>query len=340
MQMRLFPAVLLAASLFSCAAMAGAAGPRDTVVDETLAQLKAQYVFPDKYPAIEQSVRKHQDAGDYARAADDKAFAELLTTHLQEVTHDKHMNLKYQQNVRALRPAAFTSTPAQRARERRENYGFRALEVLPGNVGYLDISYFHDDPAISGDTIAAAMAFLANTDALIIDLRSNRGGGEAMQRLASYLTQGPVKLMELRYRDGRVVHALTDANVKGQRYLDKPVYVLTSGKTFSAGEAFAYAMQGLKRATLVGATTRGGGNPNTLVPVHADFILSIPIGESISPVTGTGWEGVGVKPDIAVDEKQALDVARRKALEAVRDTAKDEDARAGAAKALAALDKA
>ncbi len=309
---------------------------RDAVINEALAKIRDDYVHPDKFAAIEKNVRAHQASGEYEAAADDKEFAKLLTTHLQEVSQDKHMNLRFQANARTLRPAAFQSTPAQREQERRENYGFRRVEVLPGNVGYIDTAYFHDDVKFSGATIAAAMAFLANTDALIIDLRNNRGGGEAMQMLASYLIQGKVELMRLQYRRQGTMHAMTHDKLPGKRYLGKPVYVLTSGRTFSAGEAFAYALQGLKRATLVGTTTRGGGNPNELVPVGSDFVLSVPIGESISPVTGTSWEGVGVKPDVAVDEKEALGHAHRQALQALQEATRDEARRADLAKALEA----
>jgi C-terminal processing protease CtpA/Prc len=340
MRYRTVRAAVLAACLATCASVQ-AAGPsaRDAVIDDALALIKEQYVFPDRFAAIEKTVREHQASGDYANAPDEQRFATLLTGHLQEVSHDKHMSLQYKPNVRALRPAAFTATAAQRANERRENYGLRKAEILPGNVGYLDVIQFHDDARMAGDTIAAAMGFVANTDALIIDLRANRGGGEAMQLLASYFVEGPVDLMELRYRGNRTEHAWTQPIVPGKRYLDKPVYVLTSNRTFSAGEAFAYALQGLKRATVVGATTRGGGNPNTLVPVRNDYLLSIPIGQSVSPVTGTSWDGVGVKPDVAVDDKAALTAAQRLALTALRERTQDASLRASLDKDIAALDK-
>lgn len=339
MQNRFIRAALLAASLISCTALVNAASPRDTVVDEALAQLKAQYVFPDKYVAIEQNVRKHQKAGDYARAADDKTFAELVTTHLQDVTHDKHMSLKYQPDARAARPRQFVVSEAARDKERRENYGVRKVEILAGNIGYIDIAYFHDDAQISGDTYASAMGLLANTDALIIDLRNNKGGGNTNQLLASYLLDEPTIITELRYRGRAPIQTWTQPYVPGKRYLGKPVYVLTSNRTFSAAEAFAFAMQNNKRATMIGATTRGGGNPNTFVPIGSDFLVSIPIGQAVDPATGKGWDGVGIIPEVAVDEKQALDVAQRKALETVRDAAKDDAAREGAAKALAALEQ-
>ena len=340
MQRHFFRAAVLAASLLGCSSLVAAEpGERERVVDEVLSSLKAEYVHPERYPAIEENVRRHQQAGEYAAAPAEEDFAKLLTGHLQEISHDKHMSLKYQPNVRTLRPAAFASTPAKREQERRENYGLRKVEILPGNVGYIDIFHFHDDAEQARAAFGAAMGFVANTDALILDLRSNRGGGEAMQLLASYFFEGSFTLMELRYRGNRRMLAKTFARIPGKRYLGKPVYVLTSGRTFSAGEAFSYAMKSLKRATLVGATTRGGGNPNMMLPLRNDYLLSIPIGESVSPVDGGSWEGVGVQPDVAVDEKAALGVAHRQALETLRDKARDESLRASLVKQIDALDK-
>jgi len=333
-------AALLAATLLTCSGWLHAAPTeRDLVIDESLARIKEQYVFPERYEAIEQNVRKHQQAGEYAAAPTEEEFVKLLSTHLQDVTHDGHMSIKYQPNVRTLRPAAFAITPAQREQERRENFGLNRVEVLPGNVGYLNVVQFHE-LADARDTIASAMAFLANTDALIIDLRGNRGGnGESMAFLASYFFKGELTLMELRFRGQAPEQAKTHAEVPGKRYLDKPVYVLTSNRTFSAGEAFASALQSRKRVTLVGGTTRGAGNPNTMLPVRKDYLLSVPIGESVNPVTGSGWEGVGVKPDLAVDEKTALGVAHRRALETLRDGAKDDTLRASLARQIEALEK-
>ena len=340
MQRHFLRAALLAVSLLTCSSLQAAPkSERELVIDETLAQIKAEYVHPERYPAIERNVREHQQAGAYAAAGSEEEFARLLTGHLQEISKDKHMSLRHQPNVRTLRPGAFASTAAKREQERRDNYGLRKVEILPGNVGYIDIFHFHDDAAQAMGAFGAAMGFVANTDALIIDLRGHRGGGEAMQLLASYFFEKPFTVMELRYRGNRTVEAKSFAKVQGKRYLGKPVWLLTSGRTFSAGEAFAYAMKSLKRATLVGATTRGGGNPNMMLPLRKDYLLSIPIGESISPVDGGSWEGVGVQPDVAVEERAALGVAHRAALENLRELSKDETLRASLTKQIEALEK-
>ena len=77
---------------------------------------------------------------------------------------------------------------ARRAPQRGEasNFGFEKVERLEGNVGYLDLRGFHR-AEVGGDTAAAAMNFLANTDALIIDLRKNGGGAPDMVALICQL---------------------------------------------------------------------------------------------------------------------------------------------------------
>src|SRR5262249_50927356 len=105
--------------------------------------------------------------------------------------------------------------------------------------------------------------------------------------------------------------------VPGPRYTNKPVYVLTSARTFSGAEEFAYNLKALKRATLIGETTGGGANPGDeflLAPHYAAFI---PTGRAVNPVTGTNWEGTGVAPDIAVPAAEAMKVAQRLGLEHV-----------------------
>lgn len=138
--------------------------------------------------------------------------------------------------------------------------------------------------------------------------------------LASYFfSGGPQLLTEVTYpRRKDYFQFWTQPFVQGERYLGRRVYVLTSRRTFSAGEAFAYAMKHLKRATLVGDRTAGAANPNLFAPILAGFDVSIPIGESKSPITGGSWEGVGVQPDVAVSDADALRAALELAQKAAR----------------------
>src|SRR5207248_2089606 len=95
----------------------------------------------------------------------------------------------------------------------------------------------------------------------------------------------------------------------------KDVYILTSSRTFSAAEGFAYSLKALKRVTIVGETTRGGAHPSGSCRINDHFYIQVPWGESINHITKTNWEGVGVEPDVKVPAARALQTALLMALE-------------------------
>src|SRR5262249_7828932 len=160
------------------------------------------------------------------------------------------------------------------AMSRRMNSAFVKVERLPGNIGLLELHGFSDRKG-AADTAAAAMNFLAGTDALIIDLRQNGGGSPQMvQLMCSYLLPDakPTLLNTMTYRKGdRTEEFWTVKDVAGKRYLDRDVYVLTSRRTFSGAEEFTYNLKNLKRATIVGETTGGGAHPGGMVPLGENF---------------------------------------------------------------------
>ncbi|XXF76280.1 S41 family peptidase [Myxococcaceae bacterium GXIMD 01537] len=343
--MRPLPCFTVLATLL-CSALAASAEPdrpldaatRNSVIDAVLANLKEHYVFPEALPEIERELRQHQARGHYDTLSSGRAFADSLTSHLQGITHDKHMRVRFQPDAapgNSPPPGPLVPTVEE---ERRDNFGFRKVEVLDGNVGYLRIDRFANAQH-GGATLAAAMALLAQTDALIIDLRSNRGGGRMENVLATYLFDGePVHLSNAHYRqDNSTIQFWTLPYVPGPRYLDKPVYILTSKRTFSAAEAFTYSLRNLGRAVVVGETTSGAANPNAWMRIHPSFLLSTAIGRSISPITNSNWEGVGVQPDVQVEESEALKTALRLALRTLLDSkdAKHKDELARALKGLA-----
>jgi C-terminal processing protease CtpA/Prc len=200
-----------------------------------------------------------------------------------------------------------------------DNYGFHRAERLPGDVGYLDIRFLHR-PACAGDTAASAMRFVANTRALIIDLRSCTGGYPGMVVLIlSYLFgEEPVHLSSIYWRDDDITQQYwTMPYVPGKRFGDKPVFVLTSRDTFSGGEALAHHLQAHGRATVVGEKTDGGAHPGAHYRLNPHFEAFIPIGRAIDPVSGEDWEGKGVIPDVPAGREQALEVAYGLALQSV-----------------------
>ncbi|MCG3120544.1 MAG: hypothetical protein ALAOOOJD_03288 [bacterium] len=170
---------------------------------------------------------------------------------------------------------------------------------------------------MASEAAATAMNFLANTDALIIDLRRNGGGQpEMVALLSSYLFDKPTHLNDIYSRfDNRTQEYWTSETVAGKRYGEsKPVYVLTSNRTFSGAEEFAYNLKNLKRATIVGETTGGGAHPVRPHRITDHFMIGVPFARAINPITKTNWEGTGVTPDIETTAEQALKVAQLAAL--------------------------
>lgn len=272
------------------------------------------YVFPDKAKEAIALVKQKQEKGGYDRIETPDEFAEALTTDLRSVTHDLHINMRYdpvgiakQQKQDAGEKAGMT----QAERVALENYGFEEVKILPGNVGYLDLRFFYS-PKEAAETAIATMNFMANTDAIIFDLRRNGGGDpEMIQLLVSYLyEQEPVHLNNFYFRPtDEHTQTWTLPYVPGKRNPDADVYVLTSNRTFSAGEEFTYDLKNLKRATIVGENTGGGANPGRIYTVSDKFNIFIPNGRAINPISNDNWEGRGIAPDVSVDEDEALKVA-------------------------------
>jgi Peptidase family S41/N-terminal domain of Peptidase_S41 in eukaryotic IRBP len=205
---------------------------------------------------------------------------------------------------------------AMRQIGRLDNFGIHRVERLDGNIGYLDLRRV-PVPANAGPAIAAAMELVAGTYALIIDLRRNGGGSpEGVVFWCSYLfTERPTHLNDIFHADtGETRQFWALPYVPGSRYVDRPVYVLTSSHTFSGGEDFCYTLQALGRAQVIGETTGGGAHPTRPFPISPAVHIAIPFARSINPVTGTNWQGTGVVPDVAVPEEQAYDVAYGRAL--------------------------
>ncbi len=296
------------------------AATRQEVIQGLLKRLDDRYVFPDVAAKMAADVRARAGRGEYEQLTSARAFAEKLTNDLQAVSRDKHLRVRYSHQPipeRGQRREPSAEEIAEQQKQlSRMNYGFERIERLPGNVGYVEFLGFTDEKA-GAETVAAAFNFLANTDALIIDLRRNGGGNPAMVALiCSYLFGAePVHLNDLYWREGnRTEEFWTLKEVAGKRYMGKDVYVLTSNRTFSGAEEFTYNLKNLKRATIIGETTGGGAHPGGFNRVHAHFGAFIPTGRAISPITKTNWEGTGVEPDLKVPAEQALKTAHLAAL--------------------------
>ena len=304
------------------------------VIDGVLKVLDDAYVFPETAKKMVAEIRGRLERKEYDSITSARELARTLTDDMQRVSKDKHLGVFYSHDASLEGPAE--KAPGREARERRargeaSNFGFEKAERLDGNIGYLDLRGFHR-AEFGGDTATAAMTFLANTDALIIDLRENGGGSPSMVSLISSYLFGPepVHLFDLYSRPDNSTHQWWSLPcVPGKRYGDKPVYVLTSRRTFSAGEGFAYILQVLKRATIIGEPTGGGAHVGRSQRIHDHFEVSVPTGRAISPITRTNWEGTGVLPDVSVPAELALKTAHLAALTKLHDdSARRKDAKA------------
>ncbi|MFC9881137.1 S41 family peptidase [Streptomyces libani] len=286
------------------------------IIDRALGRIVAGYVFPQRAVEIDRAIRARLAAGEYD-ALDGTALCAAVTAHLQEVCPDKHLRLLWQEEARSTETedddagrAAFL------ALLREQNQGIRRVEQLDGNIGCLDIRRIAD-AGEGARAIGAAMELVAQTRALILDLRECRGGSpEGAAMWCSYFfPDDQVHLNDIYERSTDSTRQFwTLSHLPAPRYLDRPVYVLTSATTFSGGEDVAYTLQALGRAELVGETTRGGAHPTGRHPVTEHITVTVPTARTTNAVTGTNWEGVGVRPDRAVAACKALEMAHQEAI--------------------------
>lgn len=296
--------------------------PRDReAVLEDIASTIDQFYFDETRAAEIATALREQDFSSYTTKEE---FADGLTEFLRP--YDAHFAVNY---IGEDMVAEILSGPRDDGEGdydplgdlRNQNFGFQEASILPGNIGYIDLRQFA--PAdVGGDTATAALDFVANTDAMIFDVRQNGGGAPSMvQLLISHFLdpRASIAINTFISRSNAFPQQLNSLNhLSSVARPDVPIYVLTSGRTGSAAEAFPYHLQAMDRATIVGETTAGAANPGD--PFLTDiggFSVFISTGSARNPITGTNWEGVGVIPDMEVPADEALDHALLAAYDAL-----------------------
>lgn len=290
------------------------AATRRAIVAQIATAMRDDYVEPAVGARAAAAIEQASGAGAYDGLRTSVALAKQLTTDLYAVAHDKHLRVDAPDEP----PPGEAPAPPPPS-----DAGVVRADRLAGNVGYIELVAFPPPGALKAP-LDRAMAALAGTRALVIDMRRNHGGAPlGVAYFVSFFADGkaPVHVMDILWRKpGTTDYAVNQdfTTPTPTAYLGKPVYVLTSAGTFSGGEEFCYDMQSLKLGVLVGETTGGGANPGGGRPLGAGFTIFVPTGKARSPVTGASWEGVGVKPDIAVPAAQGLKVALQKLGQAPR----------------------
>ncbi len=276
------------------------------------------YVVPELRPAIVKRLSEAQQSGHY-EVNDPYVFAERITQDLRDISHDHHLSLSYDEPAYTAALAPPRSDAGEEAFRRRRairnHHGLTEMLILPGNIRYLKITHFEWVPNETGAIYDAAMRFLKDGDAWIIDLRGNGGGTSAAASYFSSHFSDPGKPSYTSFSDSEIPEssgALDD--LPAGRLKGKPLYVLIDSNVGSAAEAVVYDWQQYKIATLIGAKTVGAANNNRLLPIAPGFILSISYNRPVHVISHTNWEGVGVKPDVECNPVIALDTAQSLAL--------------------------
>ncbi|MFM9874339.1 MAG: S41 family peptidase [Fimbriimonadaceae bacterium] len=289
---------------------------RSVALLELFKQMAENYVVPAISEKIETDLTKWMKSADFASMTDPAAFTAKVNEVIKANVTDAHLRFRYSPRVLPVREAPGEPSAAELKDEadwiRRVNSNFRAVERLEGNIGYFAVDGFQGQDDVRRP-MASVMSFLANTDALIIDLRENGGGDPAgVQLVCSYFFgEKPVHLNSLYFREGNHTEEFwTLKELDAPRYVNKPIYVLVSKRTGSGAEECAYNLQQLHRATIIGEPTWGGANPGGMFRLSDHYSCFIPVGRAINPYTKTNWEGTGVIPDVKSDPAKAKETAQ------------------------------
>jgi len=329
--LRFIGGIILAASIIGTAyAQEGtrfSPRDRDTVLEDIANTIDQNYFDEERAAEIAAALR----AADFSEQSTKETFADAVTAFLYD--YDRHFSVRYiGEDVVAeilAGPDADEGDYDPVAAMRRGNFGFQEVSILPGNIGYIDFRQFA--PAdVAGDTATAALDFVANTDAVIFDVRQNGGGAPSMVQLLISHFLDPSESIAINTfvsRTNAYPQQLNSLNyLPSVARPDVPVFVLTSGRTGSAAEAFAYHLQAMDRATIIGEVTAGAANPGD--PFLTDiggFSVFISTGSARNPITGTNWETVGVAPDVETNAGDALDSALLAAYDQLLESEADED---------------
>ncbi|MES2107577.1 MAG: S41 family peptidase [Bacteroidota bacterium] len=303
---------------------------KKSAIDTLLSKIESHYVYPDVAKKMADAVRRRMRAHAYDTVSNGIILAKMLSEDLRSVSHDGHLGVDYSANV--IPEEAPGTPPSQqviddfRKRGAGDNFAFRKLEIFEGNIGYLKLNIFWPGDWIK-ETAAGAMAMLANSDAIIIDLRDNHGfAPDGVILVESYFFKDETHMTDQVNNDEHTTRQYwTLPAVPGNRLSDKKLYLLVSHDTFSAGEDFAYNMQAQKRATVIGEATGGGAHGTRPYRINSHFSAGIPFSYSINPITHADWEGKGVQPDIVAAKEQALLVAEITVIKDMTASAKDEN---------------
>lgn len=316
--------LFLVIDLLPCQAQTSKSGISNTpekinvksLIDSLMFKIDKSYILHDKAVQMCVFLKQQYKANAYDKFSNPFQLGDLILKDINKVYNDKHFGIRYMPPVQN---AGSQPMPSQEERakqvaimEKENNYMFKKVEILTGNVGYLRFDGFVGNINEAKATLEGALSFVKNTKALIIDMRNNMGGSPDMvKQVESYFFKDKTHTLDIvstEYKD--TLKFYTEPENTNGLLLTMPIYILTSKNTASGAEDFSYAMKCLKRAKLVGDTTTGAANGTGPFHIGQGFIAFIPTFRPINPITLKDWEGTGVYPDYHVKSIDALEKAQ------------------------------
>jgi hypothetical protein len=303
---------------------------RQAVLDGLSSVIRDQYINPKLGEEIILALDAHLKDGDYAGFEENEEFAQRLTKDLNLAGHDRHMRIAFVEPRPERNQSGDGHKPESHVEDlRKVNFGFGSVSFDTDSIPSKKIAtlpiigFVPTTPDFASDwqdiqaAIGKILSSVADADALLVDLRSNHGGSpHTVAFILSYLLDsGPLHLLDMVDRSGSVEESFSTLPVdqlpQGTERFGghKPLFVLTANETISGGEDMAYSLQAFRRAkAIVGQgneATAGAANPITRPRSIAEEIfgqgwwfVAVPNLEPVHAVTGSNWEGVGVKSDV------------------------------------------
>lgn len=290
------------------------------LIGKVTSLLNQYYVFPETAGRMNDHILQKLNKGSYRKLKNPRELASQLTQDLVDISKDKHLRIYLASDVIRTAEDEPLDRILYKFNREQQNTAIIKLEILEGNVGLIKINSLAYNEDVS-DRIKHSLKLISKVNAVILDLTDNRGGNPNFATdLFGYFFDKPTHINSIYRRDrNKTMEYWTKPSISEVRLSDVPMFILISPKTFSGGEELAYDLQALKRAVIVGENSAGAAHITSSFDLFNNIRITIPVGRAINPVTGTNWEGTGVKPDISTRKGSAYTVTLQLAKNAAKE---------------------
>ncbi|MEL7119496.1 MAG: S41 family peptidase [Bacteroidota bacterium] len=294
---------------------------KESTITQLAQLLRNRYLSAEEGARLSEMLLDNMKKGKYIPFSSAIKFANQLTLDMRAIVQDNHLKISYDppylKRLGKLIQGANKKKPndeiiRQLQLEQFRNFRMPTVQRLNGNIGYLKIDFFLPTENNKGfeEKMAIAFDFIADSDALIIDLRENPGGYASGSNLfISYFFPPQTHFMTSSGRiEGKYMErkSFTLKKVNGKKYLDKPVYILTSSRTGSAAESIAHIIKHSARGKIIGEASYGAGYMGDDYNLDHQYHVLVSYASGKHPNAKRNWEATGVIPDIKIAADQAF----------------------------------